>query len=165
MLVSGAQHSDPWHPTPVFLPEKSHGQRSLAGYSPWGHKESDMAEWLSTHTEIKLYVCVCVCVCVCVYGFPGGSAGKEVACNEGNMGDPGSIPGLGRSPGEGHGNPLQYCCLENLQEQRSLVGYSPWVHRVGHDWACIYIYFPVLYSRSLLFICFICSVYLLIPYS
>ena len=78
-------------------------------------------------------VCMCVCVCVCVYGFPSGSAGKEVACNEGNMGDPGSVPGLGRSPGEGHGNPLQYCCLENLQEQRSLVGYSPWVHRVGHD--------------------------------
>ena len=36
-----------WHPTPVFLPGKSHGQRSLAGYSPWGHKESDMTEWLT----------------------------------------------------------------------------------------------------------------------
>ena len=33
-----------WHPTPVFLPGKSHGQRSLVGYSPWGHKESDMTE-------------------------------------------------------------------------------------------------------------------------
>ena len=33
-----------WQPTPVFLPEKSHGQRSLAGYSPWGHKELDMTE-------------------------------------------------------------------------------------------------------------------------
>ena len=38
--------------------------------------------------------------------FPGGSDGKESACN---AGDPGSIPGLGRSPGEGDGNPLQYC--------------------------------------------------------
>ena len=37
-------------PTPVFLPEKSHGQRSLAGYSPWSHKESDMTEQLNTHT-------------------------------------------------------------------------------------------------------------------
>ena len=36
--------------SPVFLPGESHGQRSLAGYSPWGHKESDMTEWLSTHT-------------------------------------------------------------------------------------------------------------------
>ena len=36
-----------WQPTPVFLPEKSHGQRSLVGYSPWGCKESDMTERLS----------------------------------------------------------------------------------------------------------------------
>jgi len=43
-------------------------------------------------------------------GFPSGSDGKESACNEG---DPGVIPGLGRSPGRGHGNPLQYSCLEN----------------------------------------------------
>ena len=43
-----------------------------------------------------------------------------------NVGDLGSIPGLGRSPGEGHGNPLQYSCLENPHGQRSLVGYSPW---------------------------------------
>ena len=43
-------------------------------------------------------------------GFPGGSYGKESACN---VGDLGWIPGLGRSPGEGKGNPLQYSCLEN----------------------------------------------------
>ena len=43
-------------------------------------------------------------------GFPGGSDGQESACN---AGDPGSVPGLGRSPGGGHGNPLQYSCLEN----------------------------------------------------
>ena len=36
-----------WQPTPVFLPEEFHGQRSLAGYSPWGHKESDTTEWLT----------------------------------------------------------------------------------------------------------------------
>ena len=43
-------------------------------------------------------------------GFPGGSEGKASACN---AGDPGSVPGSGRSPGEGNGNPLQYSCLEN----------------------------------------------------
>ena len=43
-------------------------------------------------------------------GFPGGSEGKASACNSGDLG---SIPGLGRSPGEGNGNPLQYTCLEN----------------------------------------------------
>ena len=43
-----------------------------------------------------------------------------------NVRDPGSIPGLGRSPGGGNGNPLQYSCLENPHGQRSLVGYSSW---------------------------------------
>ena len=46
-------------------------------------------------------------------GFPGGS---EVKVSAWNAGDLGSIPGLGRSPGEGNGNPLQYCCLENPME-------------------------------------------------
>jgi len=59
-------------------------------------------------------------------GFPGGSDNKESACN---VGDLGSTPGLGRSPGSGHDNPLQYFCLENPREQRSLVGYSPWGHK------------------------------------
>ena len=43
-------------------------------------------------------------------GFPGGSDGKASACNAGDLG---SIPGPGRSPGEGNGNPLQHSCLEN----------------------------------------------------
>ena len=46
-------------------------------------------------------------------GFPGGSDDKESACN---AGDPGSIPGLGRSSGEGNGYPLQYSCLENFMD-------------------------------------------------
>ena len=52
-------------------------------------------------------------------GFPGGSDSKECACN---VGDLGSIPGLGRSSGGGHSNSLQYSCLENPHGQRSLVG-------------------------------------------
>ena len=47
-------------------------------------------------------------------GFSGGSDSKESACN---AGDPGSIPGLGRSPGEGNGYPLQYSCLENSMDR------------------------------------------------
>ena len=47
-------------------------------------------------------------------GFPGGSDGKESACNAGDLG---SISGLGRSPGEGNGNPLQYYCLENPMDR------------------------------------------------
>ena len=51
---------------------------------------------------------------------------KKPLANTENVTDAGSIPGLGRSPGEGHGNPLQNSCLENPHGQRSLVGYSPW---------------------------------------
>ena len=56
--------------------------------------------------------------------FLGGSDGKESTCNAVD-----SISGLGRSPGERSGNPLQYSCLENPHGQRSLVGYSPWGHK------------------------------------
>ena len=60
-------------------------------------------------------------------GFPGGSAGKESNCNAGDLG---SIPGLGRSPGEGERYPLQYSGLENSME------YSPWgCKEVRHDCA------------------------------
>ena len=48
---------------------------------------------------------------------------KESICNTGKLG---LIPGLGRSPGAGHGSPHQYSCLENSHGQRSLAGYSPW---------------------------------------
>ena len=58
-----------------------------------------------------------------VMGFPGGSNSKESACNAGDLD---SIPRLGRSPGGGHGNPLQCSCLENPPGQRSLVGCNPW---------------------------------------
>ena len=47
-------------------------------------------------------------------GFPGGSDGKEYACN---AGDPGSIPGSGKSPGGGNGNPLQYSCIEDSMDR------------------------------------------------
>ena len=52
--------------------------------------------------------------------------------NRDNVGDLCLIPGLGRSPGGGHGNPLQYCCLENPYGQRSLVGPCPWVSYRAH---------------------------------
>ena len=63
-----------------------------------------------------------------ISGVPGGSVGKESTCNAGDIGDMGSIPGLGRSPGGGHDNPLQYSCLEN-----SLVRGDRWAiaHRVA----------------------------------
>ena len=50
-------------------------------------------------------------------GFPWWLSGKEAACNVGATGDMGSIPGSGKSPGGGHGNPLQYSCLENPMDR------------------------------------------------
>ena len=54
---------------------------------------------------------------------------KNPSASVGDLRDMGSIPGLGRSPGEGNGNPLQYSCLENSHGQRSLEGYSLWGHK------------------------------------
>ena len=54
---------------------------------------------------------------------PGSSGGRESSCNAGDLG---LIPGLGRSPGGAHGNPLQYSCLDNLHGQWSLACCSPW---------------------------------------
>ena len=76
--------------------KKFHGQRSLAGYSPWG------------------------CKALVFLGFTGDWEGKDSACDAGDLG---SISGLGTSPGGGHG---KYSCLEDPHGQRNLVGYSPW---------------------------------------
>ena len=67
-----------------------------------------------------------------VQDFPGDSDGKASAYN---AGDPGSIPGLGRSPGEGNGNPLQYSCLENPMDGGACRVQSMGSQRVGHNWA------------------------------
>ena len=82
---SGRSWKRKWQPTQVFLPGESYGQRSLAGHSPRGRKESDSTEWL-THSPPT-----------------DGSDGKESACNVGN---PGSSPCSGRSHGEGKGYQL-----------------------------------------------------------
>ena len=62
-------------------------------------------------------------------GFPGGSDGKEFACNTGDTGDQGSIPELGRSPGEGNEYSLQYSNLKKSHAQRSLADYSSYSHK------------------------------------
>ena len=67
-------------------------------------------------------------------GFPGGSVGKESACNAGDAGDTGLTPGSGRSPGGGHGHPLQYSCLENPMGRGA---WSAMVHRVTNRETCL----------------------------
>ena len=82
-------------PTQVFLPGKSHGQSSLVGYSPSGR-----------NSQAVLVV-------------------KNLPTSSGDTREEGSIPGSGRFPGGGTGNPLQYSCLKNPHGPRSLAGYSP----------------------------------------
>ena len=95
-----------WQLPPIFLPEESQEQRSLAGYIPWSHKESNMTEQLSFHfipqgaSQVVLVV-------------------KNLPANPGDTKDVGLIPGSGRFPGEGSGYPLQYSCLENFMDRRA----------------------------------------------
>ena len=84
-----------WQPTPVFLPEESHGQRSLAGYSPWCHKSWT---WLSDQTTTIQF-----------YSIEPVSPALGDKCF--------TTEPLGRSPGEGNGNPLQYSCLGNPMDR------------------------------------------------
>ena len=72
-------------------------------------------------------------------GFSGGSEVKATACIAGDLG---SIPGSGRSPGEGNGNPLQYSCLEGESHGgRSLVGYSPGDHTESYTSEGLHLHF------------------------
>ena len=76
-------------------------------------------------------MCVCVCVCVCMYvcvGFPGGSVSKESVYNARDLS---LIPGLERSPGGGHGNPLQYSCLQNPMDRGA---WQAMIHGVTKSW-------------------------------
>jgi len=91
---------------------------------------------------MKGCVCVYMCVCVCAEepilktrlalsrGLPGCSEGKESARS---VGDPGSISGSERSPGGGHGNPLEYCCPENPMDRGAWKATVHRVQRVGQD--------------------------------
>ena len=66
-------------------------------------------------------------------GFPGGSVVKNPPASARDAEDMGLIPGSGRSPGEGNGNPLQYSCLENLWTEEPGGLQSMGLQRVGHD--------------------------------
>ena len=63
---------------------------------------------------------------IITYGLPWWFSGKESACNSGDLG---SVPGLGRSPGEGNGNPLQVFLPGKFHAQKSLAGYRTWGHK------------------------------------
>ena len=104
----------------VFLPGESHGQKSLAGYSPWDCKEPDTTEWLTLHILWAFQVVLVV---------------KNPPDNAGDTRDTDLIPGLGRSLRGGHGNPLQYSYLGNPRDRGSSWATIHWGCRAGHDLA------------------------------
>ena len=138
----------PWRrdgqPTPVFFPGEFHGQRSLASWFLDCLQFIDVQRGKVNCPKSQSYlvmglefesrsVCIDLKLRLPLYiyhsaytGFPGGSDGKESACN---VGDLGLIPGLGRPPREGHGNPLQHSCLENPHEKRGLADCSSRGHQ------------------------------------
>ena len=92
-----------WQPTPVFWPGEFHGLCSPQGYRrPRFDSRVRKICWRRDRLPTPVF-----------FGFPDDSADKESACNAGDLG---SIPGLGRSPGEGKGCPLQYSGLENSMD-------------------------------------------------
>ena len=125
-----------WQPTPVFLSGESHEQRSLAGYGPWGHKESYLTEVILAHTHSSCKVILIITLpelndteqFSLVSSSRNCLVGKEPACN---AGDSGLILGSRRPPGEENGNPLQYSYLENLMDRGAWWTTLHGVTRVG----------------------------------
>ena len=108
--------------------------RRATSYSriTWSFKDLSLLSAFCFRVLMMKWSGVYLQVLLCCQGFPGGSDGKETACN---VGDLGSIPGSGRPPGEGNGNPLQYPCLENPMVRGACSLQSMGLQRVGHDWA------------------------------
>ena len=104
-----------WQLTPVFLPREIPWTAEPGGLQSIGSQK--VRHGLATEHE-HIYITY--------IGLPWWLSGKGSTCSTGDLG---LIPGLGRSPGGGRGNPLQYSYLENPCGQRSLVGYSPWGHK------------------------------------
>ena len=86
-------------------PGVSDAQENLVYCSPWAAKsQTGLSNWTDWLTDT-------------IYGLPWWLTGKESACSIGDSGNTGSVPGMGRSPGEGNDNPLQYSCLGNLMDR------------------------------------------------
>ena len=77
----------------------------------------NMESYTYIHAKKTRIMCIFIGTCMCIRGFPGGTSGKEPACQGRRARDAGSAPKPGRSPGGGHGSPPQYSCLENPMER------------------------------------------------
>ena len=115
---------------------------AMRGLEPWDPSSSPsqsggpsvvVLEWVSVCVSLCLCGHVCICACVCVGGFPGGSVVKNPPANTGDSGDVSLISGLGKFPGRGNGNPLQYSCLENSMDRGAWWTIVHGVTRIRHD--------------------------------
>ena len=125
----------PWRrarqPTSVFLPGESHGQRSLAGYSPWGRKESDTTELVThtqthtqTHTHTHRHTHTHTHTHTQTHGFPGGASVKEPACQCRKHKRHGFDPWVGKIPWRREWQPSPGLFPGESHGQRNLAGYS-----------------------------------------
>ena len=155
LMLLGLPQRRQWQPTPVLLPGKSHGRRSLVGCSPWGREESDMTPFTFHFHALEKEMATLQCSClenprdrgawwaaVCgvaqsrtrLKRLSSSSRASQVVivvqnlpAQIGDIRDTASIPESRRSLGEGHGNPHHYSCLENPMD-RGAGGAT--VHRV-----------------------------------
>ena len=100
----------------------------------WPTKPEIFTIWPFTEKVCQLLEYVFTTQCYNYVSLPGGTSGKNLTANTGDLRDSGSIPWSGRTPGEGNGNPLPYSCLENPMDRRAQ---QIMVHRMaknGHDW-------------------------------
>ena len=97
-----------------------------------GRKAMKNLDSILKSRDITLPTKVCIVKAIFFFGFPHSSVVKLSACNTGN---PGSMPGSGRSLGEGNGNPLQYSCLEDPMDRGTWQVRVHGITRVGHDLA------------------------------
>ena len=136
-----------WHTTPVFLPRESIVQTIVHGVAKNLTWLSDTFTFTSGHLldahEIRVGVQFCGFSVYTIPSSPHGSDGKASACNAGDLG---SIPGSGRSPGEGNGNPLQHACLENAIDGGAWQATVHGVTKSLHVWVTTLFKLPSLIS-------------------
>ena len=126
--VAGRQRRRQWHPTPVLLPGKSHGWRSLVGCSPWGREESDMSDFTFTFHFHALEKEMATHSSVLAWRIP--DSGSLVGCSLWGCEESDTTERLYfhfslSCTGEGNGNPLLFLPGE-FQGQGNLVGFHPW---------------------------------------
>ena len=130
-----------WHPTPLLLPGKSHGQRSLVGYSPWGREESDTTEQIHFHFLLSCigegngnpFQCSCLenprdrgAWWAAVYGVAQSQTRLKRLSSSSRPTDRLDFHFSLSCIGEGNGNPLQCSCLENPRDGGAWLGCCLW---------------------------------------